>query len=379
VQLRWHYGAQLFKCHFVTCPFAFEKKSLRDMHIKDHDRSWKCEISSCEFAAIGFVTLSDYQDHVRKCHNEAKPSRSDPVGPLDTDEIQSLLLDLIKEDKVEEMRSVLPQARKLCYGVVDMLLRTAGTIGSLAMANVLCTHLFKPDDGAHYDINMITLAIASIKGGNMELIEWTMSEYGEQSRGIWDIPPINDLTISVLQSESPEIFDMWDKRLVARKADTALWWIRRTGISQRQIGQTLEARLLGVWRREARCGRFKERSLGKALSEIAQRSCSTTQAKVLLECGAFVDYRKSSSYLTPLHHAARKNTLEAAELMKLLLLWGANPRPMSKRSTYGKKRISAEVGPCNISKWLGMTWDELVQWAEEERSLRNSGEKSKEE
>ncbi|KAH0566067.1 hypothetical protein GP486_000532 [Trichoglossum hirsutum] len=365
-QLRWHYGLRLFKCGFVTCPFhhlGFENRSLRDTHTRHHDRPWKCKISTCDFAIIGFSTLSEYQDHCRRCHDEAKLSCVDLVEPPDKDEIQPLLFELIRADKITEMESILPQTKdfnsQYTFGLRDAVFRTAGAIGSLAMAKVLYIYL----ESREYLSSPLGILIkASIKEENMELIGWAMSEYvrreGRKIDGGW----VNSLTVAVLQSGSPEIFDLWDKEFVTANAEIALWWIHEG----KRIDQTLEARLLALWRREAGRGRLTKKCLGHALSGLAQESYSMAQARVLLECGAAADFRVSKLYMTPLHRAARKNTPEAAELMKLLLLWGADPQAVAQRSGRKARHVSAEVGPRNISKWLGMTWDELVEWTQKE-------------
>ena len=108
-------------------------------------------------------------------------------------------------------------------------------------------------------------------------------------------------------------------------------------------------------------------------------------AKALVECGADADFTGGrATERTPLHVAATKCTAAAAELMKFLLVSGANPdvsvrvgrglRPVSpnrSRRQYERREErtpSMEKGAQNISKWLNMTWDQLVEWAKEQRN-----------
>ncbi|KAJ5826600.1 hypothetical protein N7447_003363 [Penicillium robsamsonii] len=71
--------------------------------------------------------------------------------------------------------------------------------------------------------------------------------------------------------------------------------------------------------------------------------------------------------------AAAKKTREAAELMKLLLLAGADPNAFHQRTKDSEpKSPGMGKGAKQISKWLGMTWDELVKWAAEQRSRSTS-------
>ncbi|KAJ6149062.1 hypothetical protein N7471_000261 [Penicillium samsonianum] len=132
-----------------------------------------------------------------------------------------------------------------------------------------------------------------------------------------------------------------------------------------------QERLAGFWEELIRCGNLTKPQLGRALSLIAATTCSVFLAKVLLEGGAEVDFRP----------AARKMTREAAEMMKLLLLWGADPNAdartfwshaRTKRSDEKKdgprRTVDMERGTQKIEKWLGMPWEKLVEWAQEQRS-----------
>ena len=111
--------------------------------------------------------------------------------------------------------------------------------------------------------------------------------------------------------------------------------------------------------------------LGDALVNVASTTCSVKLAEFLVKGGAKVDHRRSPRYPTPLNHAARQTTAGAAEMMKFLLFYGADPEAKpsgaSLRIRYGSLRIRDEKGAKGISKWLGMSWEELVTKAKEER------------
>jgi ankyrin repeat protein len=88
----------------------------------------------------------------------------------------------------------------------------------------------------------------------------------------------------------------------------------------------------------------------------------------LIDLGADVNYRRSERYITALHHAARSTSAEAANLMKFLLLSGADPDIQGLRSNL---RVEDEKGAKGISKWLGVSWKELV---EQTKKAREKGE-----
>ena len=89
----------------------------------------------------------------------------------------------------------------------------------------------------------------------------------------------------------------------------------------------------------------------------AQGSPSIAIAEFLLRNGTDVDCRVSGSK-TALFYASNKSTRAAAEFMKFLLESGADPlKPLAK----GYKPLPDRPGPRNISKWLGMSWEQLVE------------------
>ena len=76
---------------------------------------------------------------------------------------------------------------------------------------------------------------------------------------------------------------------------------------------------------------------------------------------------------TSLLHATKKDTAEAADLAKLLLFNGAstvvpvgNPSGRSK-IPFVDYHVSKGKGAQKISRWLGVTWDELAAQAQKAR------------
>ena len=84
-------------------------------------------------------------------------------------------------------------------------------------------------------------------------------------------------------------------------------------------------------------------------------------AEFLLENGAAADVAWGTGY-TALHWAAKNTTATAAEMVGFLLRQGADPN-VKKRGI-----LPGELpGAKNISKWLGLTWHELVESTRAER------------
>ena len=112
-----------------------------------------------------------------------------------------------------------------------------------------------------------------------------------------------------------------------------------------------------------RNGLIRLGELEQMLLTVAQTSCSIPLASFLIKLGANVnsggmDEMGIPAKNTPLYAAAQRTTKAAAEFMKFLLDSGADPTRKVNGRIPGQMR-----GAKNISKWLGMTWDELVESA----------------
>ena len=90
----------------------------------------------------------------------------------------------------------------------------------------------------------------------------------------------------------------------------------------------------------------------------AQRGCSIAIAKFLLRNGVNVDTVGNGGN-TALSWASKKKDQRAAELMRFLLESGA--RPDFKSNLKGFTPIADRPGPRNISKWFGISWEQLVE------------------
>ncbi|KAH7397039.1 hypothetical protein DE146DRAFT_764416 [Phaeosphaeria sp. MPI-PUGE-AT-0046c] len=132
--------------------------------------------------------------------------------------------------------------------------------------------------------------------------------------------------------------------------------------------------VLGLWEKVP-CAWWAKNTWKNAITHVASTTCSVELAKFLIDQGMPVDWGMGKSVPTPLVHAARKTNAKAAELVKLILFNGANDvveTPQGGRNEKNKYilglstfkiRISEEKGARQISKWLGVTFEELVAQA----------------
>jgi hypothetical protein len=306
-------------------------------------------------------------EHLDSYHQEAESHAEFLPNNLDEDEIQPLLFDLIRLDKVEAVKSILHHSDKLNPPVKRELVELAAFSGSAAMAQLVCTHY---GDTVELSPNFLT---DSIRGMNFETLRWFLSRIDNLEKEYCSYTA-HSVLIPLLKSGSLEMFQECEKYLIdnfstesvngprQRRIPPAASSLFRDAIKATARCPDRENLLLSLWAalemRNTTSKFSSQTNLGNALGYVAETTCSLALAKVLLEYGAKIDSRRSINYLTPLHHAARQSSPHAAELMKFLLYQGADPELQAGPS---RLKMSEEKGAKGIAKWLEMSWDELIQ------------------
>ena len=101
----------------------------------------------------------------------------------------------------------------------------------------------------------------------------------------------------------------------------------------------------------------KRKEFESCFVDNTERFCSIAIAEFLLRNGVNINSHPNGGN-TALFHAAKRKDQRAAEMMKFLLESGADPlAPALSRS----QPIADRPGPRNISKWLGVSWEQLVE------------------
>lgn len=382
--LKRHYGQQPYKCAFVSCSFCrrgFQTRTLRNSHNKHHDIPWKCDVESCHYAEIGFLSRRMRDDHLDFHRKEDNSNTLTSTVHLEPDEVQPLLFDLVMSDNVAEIKKLLSQGKALPKAARIELRRLAAYSASSATLELVSQmYPCKPWDDEHW----VDSLISSIEGQNMETLNWHLSgELSTQVQPTYDItiynPSIIRLCETLVKTPSMETLQLIVSQLLRIHKHGSLYRQELAGIflTQRLIKATarrdeIEKNLVflwsaisyrnGIWSSEKKMRRL----LSVALGYVAQTTCSLPLAQALLQHGADVDGSNSGRTLTPLHHAARRSSPEAAEFIKFLLYQGANPDKDTTKSGQIHS-IKEQKGANDIGKWLNMSWDELVKKAAEER------------
>ena len=201
-RLKSLYGPRLFRCNHVICHsqrIAFETRSLRNSHTARHDRLFKCTVSTCDFAKIGFWSDRQRQQHQLRCHEDPTPTPSRLTDNPSDDEVQPLLFDLVTMGKLEEVRQLLPQFCALKDYVKLQLKILAVCSGSRALFQLL-TEAQPPAkcDWEH-------LAAEAIRSENIEVLDWVVLK-----EDFWQAAHLNVAHQAAI-SASDDMFNFWKK------------------------------------------------------------------------------------------------------------------------------------------------------------------------
>ncbi|KAI0600874.1 NACHT domain protein [Biscogniauxia sp. FL1348] len=375
---RW-YGQRPYKCKYLHCEFSrigFQLASQRKTHEKHHDRPWKCSFSGCEYAEGGFLSRKMRDDHLNRAHSNQNKQAIDVGHASDYDETKLLLLDLTKAGLVDGVQDILSSTKirdlilsgtnyrgwigghtKAQEWVEDMC-QAAVLSGSLPMVELCIAKLDSKSD------TWSSVTALAIRTGSAEIFEYSLNRCPNlRISGKW-------WKEMVLHGDH-EMLEIWTKFSKNRAWNTHNFrlssynYLKRTLMRSEVVRATANDRpkeevLIRLWRST----QLERRDLGYILIAVASTTCSITLAEYVLEAGAEVDCRRGPKHSTPLHYAARQETAEAADFMKFLLFRGADPDPRGfevNRNTIFKKNIRDEKGPQGISRWLDITWDELVK------------------
>lgn len=365
--LERYYGRRSYKCGILGCSFhrhGFTTRALRDSHVRHHDHPWKCAVQSCEYAEKGFLSRRMRDEHLDFSHQKAESQPEMLPSNFDIDEMQPLFFDLIRLDKVEAVKGNLKYFDQFTYPVQEELTDLVASSGSASMAQVLCT----------FRSRVMRFCIIAVNSMNFETLRWFLTKFDFTKTGIPD--DIDQLYAALIRSGSLDMLQECKKKFLIPLLQfnsskyAILPFISATVIVATAGDLEREHLLLSIWATLERKNNTMFREILEfALKVVAKTTCSLVLVKALLEYGADIDPRQLEecgiNSLTPLQNAARRNTPQAAELLKFLLYHGADPKHRPRRV---RLKICDEKGPRNIAKWIGMSWDELVEMVKLDRA-----------
>ena len=386
--LERHYGTRLYKCIFLTCTYrraGFSSPKECEDHINHHNRAYKCRISTCDFAQLGFLNQGDEYEHFNKHHNHTPATYLDSI-PQDIDELRLHLFDLIASQQTTKLQEIsllafhhLASTSQTRYEDFTEMANIAASVGSLPIVRLIIQFLKgEPTVVCNYHWeDLKSLLQSCIRGGNPEVVRYLLSELilCANKRGMWFYIDHTHAMIEIIKSPFLEggaaMRDVYMELIPQNHQVVDQLFDKGYLLKVASQNPMQEVYFLEIWRALLQTGQVKHRVVDNALVQVGQWGGSLEQARLLIEIGgADVNHRRLASWRheqedsqypktgrgrTALHWAARNTSGEAARLMKFLMEKGADPE-----LAWAGVKPGQEKGAKEISRHLGMTWEELV-------------------
>lgn len=341
------YGLRLFKCNRLGCPFfrtGFDAMPERDRHLRTHDRPYKCDRPNCDFSQMGFGSQARLNVHLQH-HEKQGTSLMAHRAEVDSNEdVELILLDAVKADDLDLVRDFIADVPQFH----EKLLQQAVKSSSCAMVKVL---LNACNSVENIESTVLTYAVTA---DNLEASRMFL-DHGAYVDSELDLYQCMNLAMN---NTSPEMIKLLLQYLpveeIRQRPYTLCQLITpRTGaFHEAKIIQCLS--LLRNWTHEPNASELCFKLNG-------DRCYSIIIAEYLLRNGVDINFCGNDGQ-TALWLASKKGSRRAAELMKFLLESGAD---INVKVSSRCQSVADGAGPRKISKWFGVSWEQLVEESHE--------------
>ena len=297
---------------------------------------------------MGFGSQARLNVHLHYHEKQAKK----PTAHLanvddDKDVVELMILDAVKADDVDLVRDFIADVPRFS----EQLLRQAVVSSSCGVLDVLL-EAYSSDQ-----IIRSTVLEYAVRANNLEATRILLNRGASLKNSYWELQTLEGMDIA-MRTSSPEMIKLLlSYRYIHQRILRNEWKYPDLDLP---FGSNLERSgeasfiqclsLLPDW--TAKRAAFE----GCFLSN-ARGPCSIAIAEFLLRNGVDINHRAKNRN-TALFYASHKPTQTAAEFMKFLLESGADPLvPLTSNC----KPLADQPGPRKISKWLGVSWEQLVE------------------
>ncbi|RAH81606.1 NACHT domain protein [Aspergillus japonicus CBS 114.51] len=351
------FGLQPYKCGYLNCPLqrrGFESKAIQKRHETEHTRVWNCTVPGCEYERTGFLSANMRDQHASKAHR--KPNDSNKIlhdTHMSPEDEVKFILDLVRSNDIEAIESLPLMVLEASFRYLwsrQKLGKILGRFGSAPIAVVLL-----PFAEIQYVYS------EAIKDSNTGLLSWLLDakqivELDEHGRPV-------EVVKEFALCDSAEMHDIGRRwfamfRDVEGLSPRRLFW---AVMSKDVIGATAskpgrEDFLVSLW--DSVWPEIRQIDISQALMDVAKTTCSLRLGQILIQHGANVNWITKGSKISVLEYATRKSRAKNAEFAKLLLFHGADAQLAS-----ASIKMSDQIGAKEIYRWLGVSWNDLVEQA----------------
>ena len=322
--------------------------------MRTHDRPYKCDRPKCDFSQMGFGSQTRLNVHLQY-HVKQEKSHMAHIGDIDdkiddSQDVELIVFDAVKTKNLDLVRDFIGDIANFVPNVRTNLLAEAAESSSCEVLEVL---LEACNSNHHVESDLLPYAV---KRDNLETARMLLDR-GASVDSKLSSDPCMDLAMT---NRSPEMIKILLPHGPVSKSGTVMFPIQNFLSAMIRFNADIleEAKAiqcLGLLR-----GRTTEEfAFERCFKRNSMQCCSIDIAKFLLRHG--VDVNTEYGGGTALYWASNRNTRRAAELMRFLLESGADPQITPP----GKRPIAKRLGPRNVSKWFGISWDQLVEESRE--------------
>ena len=334
--------------------------------MKSHDRVLKCSFSDCDLAHICFSSQSLLDQHLSETHQnrDSVPTKSSHNEPYHPQDLRSIFLDAIEAEELICARKLLERIPNppLSKAMENAIRTSSVPAVRLLLEFGYTDYINTPDENLHLVIQSKEVEILRVfleHGANPKTFPGIPHYDADKNQGPVDL---------AFTAKSPESM----KLLMNYGADIKLrTWNLRGMHGWKEMGP--EEELVAIQCIQILLEHTASESAESELLLAISEGCKSIEiARYLLENGAninFICVRKEVPYLkigsTAIYLATRHANKRSAEFLRFLLQSGADPTIKSG------KLAGERPGARNVSKYLGMTWDELCQSTSSSRRTIN--------
>lgn len=301
---------------------------------------------------MGFGSQARLNVHLQHHEKQGTSTMAHLAEINNNEDVELILLDAVKENDLDLIRDFIADVPNFH----KKLLRQAVNSSSCEMLEVLLNACNSEENVES------TILVHTVKADNLEASRMLLDRGASVDSRLGGHECMNH----AMRNLSPEMIKLLlpykpVQGTMAGRSLNMYWGV--CCVIPSQAGTSKEARaiqclsLLRDWTRE-------DKAFERCFKVNAERSRSIAIAEYLLRNGVDVNTRMQRGN-TALYAASAKNTQRAAEFMKFLLESGADPHAEVSSTSHP---IADRPGPQNISKWLGISWEQLVEESREKHA-----------
>ena len=296
---------------------------------------------------MGFGSQARLNVHLHYHEKQAKKPAAHLADIDNNEDVELIILDAVKADDVDLVRDFSADVPRFSR----MLLKQAVTSSSCEMLDVLL------EACSSEQIDESTILDDAVSADNLEAARMLLSRGASLKYGGGEFRRFTGIR-SATNNASPEMMkvllsDRHIQEMIAKDdwAKPDFSWRLLHGVERSKDASFIQClSLLPDWS-------DKRQAFEQCFLYDAKGCCSITIAEFLLRDGVDINSHDMEG-CTALYWTSKRKSKRAADFLKFLLESGADPLPPLDKK---RKRILYQPGPRNISKWFGITWEQLVE------------------